>query len=472
MTRILVVDDEPQIRKALSVNLGARGYEVDLAGVRRGGAGAGRRRATPTWCCSTSGCPASTASRWSAACAAGATVPIIMLSVRDAEVDKVARPRRRRRRLRVQAVRHGRGARPDARRAAPPPADARAGDRDHRRTSRSTSATSRCAAPTARRRRTSPRRNGRIVEALVRHPGRLVTQRQLLQTVWGPQYERETNYLRVHLAAVRKKLEPEPGRPRYFITEPGIGYRFQPPTPTSDSAELRAASAGPSPGCRRGRATCARPRAPATWPWRSPRRRCGRAGRASGASRGRSRRRRRAPSTRTAAPQNPSTSSSTTGLEMIPSWFQVSTSASSSNVPNPPGSTRKPSASSVRRALRSCIDGVTSMPSEPGVGDLGADQLLGDHPDDLAPAGERGVGDDAHQPDVAAAVDQPEPAVGQRRAELLRQCGERRRAAGVRAAVDAQARRRFAGHRRQTGTAPRRTRSGILQVSAAKLTRR
>ena len=49
-----------------------------------------------------------------------------------------------------------------------------------------------------------------IVEALVRHPGRLVTQRQLLQTVWGPQYERETNYLRVHLAAIRKKLEPEP----------------------------------------------------------------------------------------------------------------------------------------------------------------------------------------------------------------------------------------------------------------------
>jgi len=72
-----------------------------------------------------------------------------------------------------------------------------------------------------------------IVEALARHPGRLVTQRQLLQTVWGPQYERETNYLRVHLAAIRKKLEPEPGRPRYFITEPGIGYRFYPEGPAA-----------------------------------------------------------------------------------------------------------------------------------------------------------------------------------------------------------------------------------------------
>ena len=67
-----------------------------------------------------------------------------------------------------------------------------------------------------------------IVERLVRHPGRLVTQRQLLQDVWGPQYENETNYLRVHLAAIRRKLEPDPGQPRYFITEPGIGYRFEP----------------------------------------------------------------------------------------------------------------------------------------------------------------------------------------------------------------------------------------------------
>ena len=67
-----------------------------------------------------------------------------------------------------------------------------------------------------------------IVERLVRNPGRLVTQRQLLQDVWGPQYESETNYLRVHLAAIRRKLEPDPGQPRYFITEPGIGYRFEP----------------------------------------------------------------------------------------------------------------------------------------------------------------------------------------------------------------------------------------------------
>ena len=66
-----------------------------------------------------------------------------------------------------------------------------------------------------------------VVETLVRNEGKLVSQRQLLQEVWGPQYGTETNYLRVYLAQVRRKLEPEPGRPRYFITEPGMGYRFE-----------------------------------------------------------------------------------------------------------------------------------------------------------------------------------------------------------------------------------------------------
>ena len=65
-----------------------------------------------------------------------------------------------------------------------------------------------------------------IVEVLVRNPGKLVSQRQLLQEVWGPKYERETNYLRVYLAQIRRKLEPNPASPRYFLTEPRMGYRF------------------------------------------------------------------------------------------------------------------------------------------------------------------------------------------------------------------------------------------------------
>jgi two-component system KDP operon response regulator KdpE len=65
-----------------------------------------------------------------------------------------------------------------------------------------------------------------LLEVLVRHPDRLVTHRQLLQEVWGPRYETETNYLRVHIANLRRKLEPDPSRPRYLRTDPGLGYRF------------------------------------------------------------------------------------------------------------------------------------------------------------------------------------------------------------------------------------------------------
>jgi two-component system, OmpR family, KDP operon response regulator KdpE len=67
-----------------------------------------------------------------------------------------------------------------------------------------------------------------IVEVLVRNPGRLVSQRQLLHDVWGPEYETETEYLRVLMARVRRKLEVDHSRPRHFRTEPGMGYRFEP----------------------------------------------------------------------------------------------------------------------------------------------------------------------------------------------------------------------------------------------------
>lgn len=67
-----------------------------------------------------------------------------------------------------------------------------------------------------------------LLAALVARPGRLVSRERLLHEVWGPGYEVETNYLRVYVANLRRKLEPEPARPRYFHTEPGMGYRFTP----------------------------------------------------------------------------------------------------------------------------------------------------------------------------------------------------------------------------------------------------
>jgi two-component system KDP operon response regulator KdpE len=65
-----------------------------------------------------------------------------------------------------------------------------------------------------------------LLEVLVRNAGRLVPQQQLLREVWGPGYDRETHYLRVYVAQLRRKLEPDPARPRHLVTEPGLGYRL------------------------------------------------------------------------------------------------------------------------------------------------------------------------------------------------------------------------------------------------------
>ena len=65
-----------------------------------------------------------------------------------------------------------------------------------------------------------------LLEVLARHADRLVSGKQLLQDVWGPGYGTETNYLRVYMAQLRRKLEPDPARPRCLITEPGMGYRL------------------------------------------------------------------------------------------------------------------------------------------------------------------------------------------------------------------------------------------------------
>ena len=225
MTRILVVDDEPQIRKALSVNLTARGYEVDLA--ETGEEALARAAAHhPDLVLLDIGLPGIDGVAVVEGLRGWTTVPIIMLSVRDSEADKVraldagaddyvTKPFGMNEvlaRLRAALRRHQPAPEQPVVTTTSFVVDLAqktltlaAGEQVH-------------LTPT----------EWSIVECLVRSPGRLVTQRQLLQQVWGPQYEHETNYLRVHLAAIRKKLEPAAGRPRYFVTEPGIGYRFVP----------------------------------------------------------------------------------------------------------------------------------------------------------------------------------------------------------------------------------------------------
>ena len=67
-----------------------------------------------------------------------------------------------------------------------------------------------------------------LLAALARHPGKVLTHSPLLREVWGPHAAGETHYLRVYAANLRRKLEPDPAQPRYFITEAGLGYRFEP----------------------------------------------------------------------------------------------------------------------------------------------------------------------------------------------------------------------------------------------------
>ena len=157
---------------------------------------------------------------------------------------------------------------------------------------------------------------------------------------------------------------------------------------------------------RRGRSTCARAAAaePRAAPSRRPPRRPDGRGRGGPAAGSRPPRRRRGgPGTPS---QNPSTSSSTTGLAWRPSWLQVRISQSSSKVPRPPGRATKASARSAISALRSCIEAVTRSSVSAVVGDLLGHATPRGSPDHLAAGRQRGVGHHAHQADVAAAVDE------------------------------------------------------------------
>ena len=70
-----------------------------------------------------------------------------------------------------------------------------------------------------------------LLEVLLRNPGKLLSHRQLLNDVWGPGYDNAGGNLRLYMAQLRRKLEPDPARPRWLITEPGMGYRYQPSAP-------------------------------------------------------------------------------------------------------------------------------------------------------------------------------------------------------------------------------------------------
>jgi two-component system KDP operon response regulator KdpE len=78
----------------------------------------------------------------------------------------------------------------------------------------------------------------KILSMLVRHAGKVLTHRQILRSVWGPEYGDEAHYLRVYMAQLRRKIEPEPARPRWFLTEPGVGYRLRPADESASSGPV------------------------------------------------------------------------------------------------------------------------------------------------------------------------------------------------------------------------------------------
>jgi two-component system KDP operon response regulator KdpE len=223
VTRVLVVDDEPGLRQALAINLRARRYEVRLA-ADSAGALESAARYPPDVVVLDLGLPDMDGAAVIRGLRGWTRAPIIVLSARAAQDDKVAA---------LDAGADDYVTKPfgmdellarlrAALRRAAPGEDV------------PVVATAHFTVDLAARQvrdgagepvRLTPTEWG-LLEVLVRNEGKLVPHRQLLQDVWGPSYGTETNYLRVYMAQLRRKLEPDPAHPRHLITEPGMGYRF------------------------------------------------------------------------------------------------------------------------------------------------------------------------------------------------------------------------------------------------------
>ena len=223
MTAVLVVDDEAPIQRALSANLKVRDYDVLLAST---GEQALQLAAShhPDVVILDLGLPGIDGIEVVRGLRGWTSVPIIILSARGSEADKV---------IALDAGADDYVSKPFGmaellarlgaalRRAAPSAESPLVVTDDFSIDLAARRVTGRDGSPI----RLTPTEWG-VLEVLVRNAGRLVTHRHVLREVWGPAYGEESNYLRVHMANLRRKLEPNPAQPRYLLTEPGMGYRF------------------------------------------------------------------------------------------------------------------------------------------------------------------------------------------------------------------------------------------------------
>ena len=222
---ILVVDDEPQILRALQTNLRGAGYDVVTAATGEEALAAGGDARRPTPSSSTSSCPDGAAPRSAASCARWSEVPVIVLSAVGDESEKVAaldagaddyvtKPfgiDELLARLRAALRRVGQ------------PTGAGRRDRRSRVDLEKRSVIG--------RRRAGPADAARVraARALRAEPGQAPHASHDPAEVWGPAYGTESHYLHVYVSQLRRKIEPDPTRPRYLLTEPGAGYRLVEP---------------------------------------------------------------------------------------------------------------------------------------------------------------------------------------------------------------------------------------------------
>jgi two-component system KDP operon response regulator KdpE len=223
VTAVLVVDDEAPIQRALSANLKVRDYDVLLASTGEQALQLAARH-HPDVVILDLGLPGIDGIEVVRGLRGWTSVPIIILSARGSEADKV---------IALDAGADDYVSKPFGmaellarlgaalRRAAPSAESPLVVTDDFSIDLAARRVTGRDGTPI----RLTPTEWG-VLEVLVRNAGRLVTHRHVLREVWGPAYGEESNYLRVHMANLRRKLEPNPAQPRYLVTEPGMGYRF------------------------------------------------------------------------------------------------------------------------------------------------------------------------------------------------------------------------------------------------------